>query len=224
MDCSPLVSSIHGIFQATILEWVDISFSRGVFPIRVSNPYLLHWQTDALPLRGPRRALEGSCCSVAMSCPMLSNPMNCSMPNFLVLHYLPEFAQNHVYWASDAIQPSHTLSSVLFPSIFPGIRVFSNESAICIRWSKYWSFIISPSNEYLGWISFRIDWFDLFALQGTLKSLLQHNSSKASILQCSAQLQHSILCDQTLTSTHDYWKTCSFDYTDLWQQSDVSSL
>ena len=136
--------------------------------------------------------------------------MNCSMPNFLVLHYLPEFAQNHVYWASDAIQPSHTLSPVLFPSIFSGIS-FSNESAICIRWSKYWSFIISPSNEYLGWISFMIDLFDLFAVQGTLKSLLQHNSSEASILQCSAWLQHSILCDQTLTSTHDYWKNHSFD-------------
>ena len=85
---------------------------------------------------------------------------------------------------------------LLLPSIFPNIRVFSNESALCIRWPKYWSFSfsISPSNEYSGLISFRIDWFDLLAVQGTLKSLLQHHSSKASILQCSSsfmdQLSH----------------------------------
>ena len=85
---------------------------------------------------------------------------------------------------------------LLLPSIFPSIRVFSNESIVCIRWPKYWSFSfsISPSNEYSGLISFRIDWFDLLAVQRTLKSLLQHHSSKASILQCSAffivQLSH----------------------------------
>ena len=196
---------------------------QGVFPIKVSNPYLLHWQTNSLLLGASREALSGSCCSVAMSCPILCNPMNCSMPSFLVLHYLPEFAQTHVYWASDAIQPSHPLPPVLFPSIFPGIRVFPIESAICIRWLKYWSFSINPFNEYTGLISFRIDWFDLLAVQGTLKSLLQHNSSKASILH-SAQFQHSILYGQILTSTHDYWKTHSFDYRDLWQQSDVSSF
>ena len=104
----------------------------------------------------------------------------------LYLHYLSEFAQTHVYWASDALQPSHPLPPVLFPSIYPGIRVFPIESAICIRWLKYWSFSISPFNEYTGLISFRIDWFDLLAVQGTLKSLLQHNSSKASILCHSA--------------------------------------
>ena len=75
---------------------------------------------------------------------------------------------------------------LLLPSVFPSIRVFSNEFALCIRWPKYWSFSISPSNEYSGLISFRMDWFDLLAVQGTLKSLLQHHSSKASILQCSA--------------------------------------
>ena len=83
---------------------------------------------------------------------------------------------------------------LLPPSIFPSIRVFSNESALCNRWSKYWSFSISPANEYSGLISFRIDWFHLLAVQGTLKSLLQHHSSKASILRCSAffmvQLSH----------------------------------
>ena len=79
---------------------------------------------------------------------------------------------------------------LLLPSIFPSIRVFSNESVLCIRWPKYWSFSfsISPSNEYSGLISFRIDWFDLLAVQGTLKSLHQHHSSKASVLQCSAFL------------------------------------
>ena len=88
---------------------------------------------------------------------------------------LPEFAQTRVHWASDAIQPSHPLSSLfLLPSVFLNIRVFSNESVLCIRWPKYWSFSfsISPSNEYSGLISFRMDWFDLLAVQGTLKSLL----------------------------------------------------
>ena len=75
---------------------------------------------------------------------------------------------------------------LLLPSIFPSIRVFSNESVLRIRWPKYWSFSISPSNEYSGLISFRINWFDLLTVQGTLKHLLQHHSSKASILQCSA--------------------------------------
>ena len=104
-------------------------------------------------------------------------------------HQLPEFAQTHVHWVNDAIQPSHLLSSPSAPaSIFPSIRVFSNESALHIRWPKYWrfSFRISPSNEYSGLISFRTDWFDLLAVQGTFKSLLQHHNVKASILQCSA--------------------------------------
>ena len=89
------------------------------------------------------------------------------------------------------------------PSIFPSIRAFSNESVLCIRWPKYWScsFSTSPSNEYSGLISFRIDWFDLLAVQGTLKSLLQHHSEKASILQCSA-----FFIAQLSTSIHDYWK------------------
>ena len=102
---------------------------------------------------------------------------------------LPEFTQTHVQWVSDA--SNHLILSrplFLLPSIFPSIRVFSSESALHIRWPKYWSFSfsISPSNEYSGWISFRMDWLDLLAVQGTLKSLLQHHSSKASILQHSA--------------------------------------
>ena len=122
--------------------------------------------------------------------------MDCSMPGFPVHHQLPELAQIHVHRVSDAIQHlvlCHPL--LLLPSVFPSIRVYSNESVLCIRWSKYWgfSFNISPSNEYSGLISFRIDWFDLLAVQGTLKSLLQHHSSKASVLWHSAFLMVQLL-------------------------------
>ena len=123
--------------------------------------------------------------------------MDCSTPGFPILHYLPELAQTHVHWVDDAIQPSYLLSPLLLLlSSFPSIRVFSSESALHIRWPKCWSFSfnISPSNEHPGLISFRMDWLDLLSVQGTLKSLLQHHSSKASILLCSAffivQLSH----------------------------------
>ena len=122
--------------------------------------------------------------SVAQTCPTLCDSMDCSRPGFPVLHQLPELAQTHVHQVSDAIQPSHPRQALLQPSIFPSIRVFFNESILRIRWPKYWSFSfsISPSNEYSGLISFRMDWLDLLAVQGTLKSLLQHHSSKVSIL------------------------------------------
>jgi len=124
--------------------------------------------------------------SVAQWCPTLWNPKDGRKPGFHDHHQLPELAQTHVHRVSNAIQPSHPL--LLPPSIFPSIRVFSNEYILHIRWPKYWSFSfnISPSNEYSGLTSFRMDWWDLFAVQGTLKSLLQHHSSKASILWCSA--------------------------------------
>ena len=112
--------------------------------------------------------------------------MDDSTPGFPVLHHLLEFVQIHVHGVGYAIQPSHPLSPLLLlPSIFPSIRVFSDESALCIRWPKCWSlsFSISPSNEYSGLISFRMDWLDLLAVQGTLKSLLQYHSLKASILR-----------------------------------------
>ena len=114
-------------------------------------------------------------------------PLDCSTPGFPVHHQLPELAQTHVHQVGDAIQPSHPVSSPS-PPAFPSIRVFSKESILCIMWLKYWSFSfsISISNEYSGLISFRMDWFDRLAVQGTLKSLLQHHISKASILQCSA--------------------------------------
>ena len=111
-------------------------------------------------------------------------------------HQLPEFTQTHIHRVSDAIQDFILCCPLLLPSIFPRIRVFSNELALCIRWPKYWSFSfsISPSKEHPGLTSFRMDWLDLLAVHGTLKSLLQHRSSKASILQCSAfftvQLSH----------------------------------
>ena len=109
------------------------------------------------------------------------------MPGLPVHHQLPEFTQTHVLWVSDAIQPSHPLLSPSPPAFsLPSIRVFSNESALCIRWPKYWSFSFSPSNEHSGLISFRMGWLDLLSVQGTLKSLLQYHSSKASILWHSA--------------------------------------
>ena len=115
--------------------------------------------------------------------------MNCSTSGFPVHHQLPEFTQTHVHWVGDAIQPSHPLSSPSHPALnLSQHQGLSNESVFPIRWPKYWSFSfsISPSNEYLRLISFRIDWFYLLAVQGTLKSLLHHHSSKASILRRSA--------------------------------------
>ena len=152
---------------------------------------LLHWQEGSLPLKLPQFS------SVAQLCLTLCDPMDCSIPGFPVHHQLLELAQTH---SIKSVMPSKHLilchPLLLLPSIFPSIRVFSSEAVLCIRWPKYWSFSfsISPSNEYLGLISFRMDWLDLLAVQGTLKSLLQYHSSKGSILQCSAflivQLSH----------------------------------
>ena len=148
--------------------------------------------------------------SVIQLCPSLCNPINCSTPGLPVHHQLPESTQTHVHRVGDFIQPSHPLLSPSPPALnlsqhqglffisffFSFFRVFSNESVLHIRWQKYWSFSfsISPSNEYSGPISFRMDWLDPLAAQGTLKSLLQHHSSKASIIQRSAffivQLSH----------------------------------
>ena len=122
--------------------------------------------------------------SVAQLCLTLCDPMDCRTPGLPVHHQLLEFTQTH---AIELVMPSNHLilcCPFLPPLIFPSIRVFSNESVLRIRWPKYWSFSfnISPSNEYSGLISFRMDWLDLLAVQGTFKSLLQHHSSKASIL------------------------------------------
>ena len=134
---------------------------------------------------------------VAQSCPTLCNPMDCSCPAFLSITISQSLLK---LMSIELVIPSNHLilcrPLLLQPSIFPSIRAFSNESVLHIRWPKYWSFScsISPSNEHPGLISFRMDWLDLLAVQGPLKSLLQHHSSKASILWCSAfftvQLSH----------------------------------
>ena len=145
--------------------------------------------------------------SVTQSCQTLCDPMDYNTPGFPVLHQLPELAQTQVHYS---VMPSNHLilchPLLLLPSVFPSIRVFSSESVLCIRWLKYWSFSfsISPSNEYSGLISSRMDWFDILAVQGTLKNFPQHHSSKASICLCSAffivQLSHSYM-------THTYEKS-----------------
>ena len=126
------------------------------------------------------------CCSVAKSCLTLCDPIDCSTRGFPVLYYVLELIQIHVHWVGDAIQPSHPLSppSPTF-SLSQPQGLFQWVSYLH-QWPKYWSFSfsISPSNEYSGFISFRIDCFDFLAVQGTLRSLLQHHSSKASIIWC----------------------------------------
>ena len=159
---------------------------------------LLHLVPNTLFHHGPETGCPSvQFSSVAQSCPTLCDPMNCNTPGLPVHHQLPEFTQTHVHWVGDAIYHlilCHPL--LLLPPIPPSIRVFSNESTLRMRWPKYWSFSfsISPYKEHPGLISFRMDWMDLLAVQGTLKSLLQHHSSKASIFWCLAfftvQLSH----------------------------------
>ena len=182
---------VHQILQARRLEWVAIPFFRISSQSQESNPGLL----DCRQVFSQLFVVMGV--DQSLSHIWLCNPMNCNKPGFAVLHYLPEFAQTQVHWAS--IQSNHLIlcHPLLLPcSVFPSIRVFSNESVLCIRWPKYWSFSfnISPSNEYSGLISIRIGYFHITALQGTLKSLFQHHSSKASVLQRSTffmvQLSH----------------------------------
>ena len=153
----------------------------------------------------------------------LCDPMDCSTPGFPVLQYLPESVETRIHWVGDAIQlPNHLILChpfLLLSLIFPSIRVFSNESILCIWWPKYWSFSfsISSSNEYSGLISFRIDFFDLFVVQGILKSLLQH-SLKAPILPGSAFFM--------VQFSHLYMTTgkTSFDCLDLCWQNDASAF
>ena len=152
------------------------------------------------------------CCSVTQSCLTLWDPMDCSTPGFPWPLPTPGACSDSCplsWWCHPVISFCHPL--LLPPSIFPSIRVFSNESALPIRWPKCWSFSfnIGPSNEYSGLISVMMDWLDLLAVQGTLKSLLQHHSSKASILWRSA------FFTVQLTSIHDYWKNISLDSMDL---------
>ena len=169
---------IHLSYKFTLvilgIRWsADLTDSENIYSIKKESTYIL-WR------RGSWNRC--CCCSVTKLCLTLCDPMNCSTPGFPV-HHLPELAQAHVHWVGDSVHLILYCPPLFLPSIFPSIRVFSNESVLCIRWPKYWSFSfsISPSSEYSGLISFRIDWFDL-AVQGTLRSLLEHHSSKETVL------------------------------------------
>ena len=160
--------------------------------------------------------LNVCCCSVAQLYATLCNLMDCSTPGLSVPHQLPKFVQVHAHCIGDAI--SHLIlwcPLLLLPSTFPRIRDFTNESAVCIRWPKYWSFSISPSIDYSGWISLKIDWLVLLAVQGTHRSLLQHHISKASVLQHSSfflvRLSLSLPCVTTgKTTALTIWGTRVF--------------
>ena len=135
------------------------------------------------------KLLKSCCyCSLTKSCLALCHPMNCSTAGFPDLYHILEFAQTHVPTLEMPFNHLISHCPFLLPSVFPSIRVFSNKLALCMRCPKYWSFSFSigPSSEYSGLISFRLDWFDLLAVQGTLKNLFQCHSLKASVLQCSA--------------------------------------
>ena len=192
------------------MEWVAISYSKGSSQpkdqTRISctsytgqREILYHcatWEAKGYLGRKQKSKLIVQFSSVTQSCLLLCDPMDCSTPGLPVHHQLPEFTQTQVHWVGDVIQPSHPLHPLLLlPPIFPSMRVFSNESVLCIRWPKYWSFSFSihPSNEYSGLICFTMDWLDHW---GTLKSLLQHHSSKASILQHSAFIEETAISGQ----------------------------
>ena len=155
------------------------------------------------------------CChrSVAQSCLTLCDPMDSSSPGFPVLHCFPGLLR---FMSNEFVMPSNHLILchlfLLLPSIFPSIRVFSNESALHIRWPKDWSFSFSigPSNEYSGLISLRMDWFYLLAVQGTLKSLFQHHNMKASILWCSAFFMVQLLLPYPTTGKTIAWTRWTF--------------
>ena len=172
--------------------------------------------------------------SVTQLCTSLCDSMDCSTPGLPVYHQLPEFTQTHIHWVGDAIQPSHPL--LLPPSIFPSIRIFPNESVLRIRWPKDWSFSfsISPSNECSGLTSFRMDWLDLLAVQGTLKSL--RHSSKAST---DHQNTHNfeilnkyifITCEKArytlykLNHTNMYAQLCVWTYTRTHRSDQIRSV
>ena len=193
MDCSPPGSSVHGILQARVLEWLALKVYISVQSVQsLSHVWLFVT---------PWTAAHQASLSITNS------------PSLLQLMSIESVRpSNHLIFC-------HPL--ILQPSIFPSIRVFSNESALPIRWPKYWTFSchISPSNEHPGLISFRMDWLDLLAVQGTLKSLLQHHSSKAAILHHSAffivQLSHPYMTTG---------KSTGLTKMDLFWQSNVSAF
>ena len=171
LDCSPTGSSVFVIFQARTLDWVAISYSRespqpGIEPISLASPALAGgFFTTSATWEARFLIAIVVVHSLAKSCPTICSPVDCSMPSFPVLHHLLKFTQTSI----ESVMPFNHLilchPLLLLPSIFPSIRVFSNESALRIWWPKYWSFSfsISPSNEYSGFISFRTDCLDLLA-------------------------------------------------------------
>ena len=190
----PPGSSVYGITLVRIPERIAISYSRGSSWTRNCTHICI--TSGFFTIEPPGKLLNLTSVhfsSVTQSCLTLCDPMNCITPGLPVHHQLPEFTQTHVHRVSDASQPSHPLSS---PS--PPVPNPSQHQGL-FQWVKYWSFSFSiiPSNEHPGLISFRMDQLDLLAIQGTRKSLLQHHSSKASILQRSAfftlQLSHPYL-------------------------------
>ena len=187
----------------------SLSLLQHSFPTQESHCGFLHWRQILYQLsyEGSPFSLPVQFSSVTQSCVTLCDPMNHSTPGLPVHHQLPEFTQTDVHRVGDAIQPSHPLSFSSPPAPIPlSIRVISNESTLRMRWPKYWnfSFSIIPSKKLPGLISFRM--VDLLAVQGTLKSLFQHHSSKASILWCS-----TFFTVQTLTSIQDHRKNHSLD-------------
>ena len=178
----------------------SLSLLQGIFPTQESNPSLPHCRQILYQMSrkgSPMYTIGIQFSSVAQSCLTLCDPMDCSTPGFLSITDSRSILK---LTSTMLVMPSNHLilcrPLLLLPSVFPSIRVFSNELVLHIRWPKFWSFSfsMSPSNEHSGLISFRVDWLDLLAVQGTLRSLFQHHSSKASILQHSAffigQLSH----------------------------------
>ena len=195
VNSAAINNGIHVSFSPTIIVLLSIS------PFTSVSVCLMYWG-------GPVLGASVQFSSVAQLCLTLCNPMITAWQASLPVtssQSLPKLMSIELLTPSNHLILCHPL--LLLPSIFPSIWIFSNESARWIRWPKYWSFSfnISHSNEYSGLISFRIDWFDRLAVQGTPKSLLQHHSSKPSILRCSA------FFIVQLTSIHDHWKNHSFD-------------
>ena len=201
-------------------EWDQSIYSPNPLPAAAleaggtADPFLSSGPCQILPPLAPFDLLLLFSSSVVPDSLQPHGPQHAGFP---VLHHPPEPAQTHVHWVNDTTQASHPLllccPLLLLPSIFPSIRVFSTESALCIRWPKYWSFSlsISPSNEYSAFISFRIDWFDLLAVQGTLGEDSESSPTpqfNSSVFNSSA---FSLLYGPTLTPIHDYWKNHSFD-------------
>ena len=197
MDGGAWWAAVHGVMKSwtRLSDFTFTFYSHALEKEMATHSSVLAWRIPGTeePSRLPSQlkrlssSSSSSNSSVTQLCPTLCDPMDCNMPGFPYHHQLLETTQTHVHRVGDAISNHLILCCplLLLPSIFPSTRVFSNEPLLYIRWPKYWSFSfsISHSNEYSGLISFRIDWLDLLAVQGTLKSLLQHHSSKASILR-----------------------------------------